>query len=175
MLGRAAKLERFGLAEQIAPACWTLKPRLEETLREVGTRGDIIKTMHQAMTGAAREPDVSTFALHADSPSVAVLGRLVACGLEDELQGSTYAIVEGVDGRTHHLRFSDLEMSGDAEPGAIVEARSYDDVNGHPRVSLATRSDLAIEGQVTSAGTLSIWLAWPMQAYPDLVRLSEDC
>ena len=28
MLGRAAKLERFGLAEQIAPGCWTLKPRL---------------------------------------------------------------------------------------------------------------------------------------------------
>ena len=36
MLGRAAKLERFGLAEQIAPSCWTLKPRLEETLRELG-------------------------------------------------------------------------------------------------------------------------------------------
>jgi type IV secretory pathway VirD2 relaxase len=156
MLGRAAKLERFGLAEQITPGCWTLKPRLEETLRELATRGDIIKTMHRAMTGAGREPDVSTFALHGDSPSVPVLGRLVARGLDDELQGSAYAIVEGVDGRTHHLRFSDLEMTGDAEPGAIVEARRYDDVNARPRLSLATRSDLTIEAQVTAKG--ATWL-----------------
>ena len=156
MLGRAAKLERFGLAEQIAPGFWSLKPRLEETLRELGIRGDIIKTMHRAMTGAGREPDVSTFALHAESPSVPVLGRLVERGLDDELQGSAYAIVEGVDGRTHHLRFSDLEMTGDAEPGAIVEARRYDDVNGRPRLSLAIRSDLTIEEQVTANG--ATWL-----------------
>jgi type IV secretory pathway VirD2 relaxase len=156
MLGRAAKLERFGLAEQIAPGCWTLKPSLEETLRELGIRGDIIKTMHRAMTGAGREPDVSTFALHGDSPSMSVLGRLVARGLDDELQGSAFAIVDGVDGRTHHVRFSDLEMTGDAEPGVIVEARRYDDANGRPRLSLATRSDLTIEGQVTATG--ATWL-----------------
>ena len=79
------------------------------------------------MTGAGREPDVSNFALHGENPAVPVLGRLVARGLHDELQGSAYAIVEGVDGRTHHLRFSDLEMTGDAKPGAIVEARAYED------------------------------------------------
>jgi Protein of unknown function (DUF3363) len=54
-----------------------------------------------------------------------VLGRLVARGLHDELKGSAYAIVEGVDGRTHHLRFSDLEMTGDAKSGTIVEARVW--------------------------------------------------
>ena len=66
------------------------------------------------MTGAGREPDVSGFALHGDDIADPVLGRLVARGLHDELKGSAYAIVEGVDGRTHHLRFSDLEMTGDA-------------------------------------------------------------
>ena len=63
MVGRAAKLERLGLAEQITPGQWTFKPRLEETLRELSTRGDIIKTMHRAMSGREREPDVSGFAL----------------------------------------------------------------------------------------------------------------
>ncbi len=57
-----------------------------------------------------------------------------------------------MDGRTHHLRFSDLEMTGDAEPGAIVEARSYEDAKGRKRLSLATRSDLSIEAQVTASG-----------------------
>ena len=77
------------------------------------------------MTGAGREPDISGFALHGDDPSDPVLGRLVARGLHDELKGSAYAIVEGIDGRTHHLQFADLELTGDAAPGGIVEARVY--------------------------------------------------
>src|SRR6266853_1742944 len=127
IVGRATKLERLGLAEQVAPGCWTLKPGIEGTLRDLSIRGDIIKTMHRAMTRAGREPEVSVFALQGEDPADPVLGRLVARGLHDELTGSAYAIVEGVDGRTHHVRFSDIEMTGDAMPGAIVEARAYED------------------------------------------------
>jgi len=156
LLGRAAKLERLGLAEPVGPACWTLKPGVEQTLRQLGARGDIIKTMHQALSVGGREPDVSTFALHGEEPSEPVLGKLVKRGLDDELKGSAYAIVDGVDGRIHHLRFSDLEMTGDAPAGAIVEARTYDDANGRRRLSLATRSDLSIEAQVTASG--ATWL-----------------
>jgi type IV secretory pathway VirD2 relaxase len=156
MLGRAAKLERLGLAEQVGPAQWTLKPGIEPALRDLGIRGDIIKTMHRAMSGAMsgadREPDVAGFAIHADAPADPVLGRLVQRGLDDELKGSAYAIVEGVDGRTHHLRFSDIELTGDARPGAIVETRAYEDANGRQRLSLATRSDLTIEAQISAPG-----------------------
>jgi type IV secretory pathway VirD2 relaxase len=156
LIGRATKLERLGLADPVGPACWTLKPGLDQTLRQLGIRGDIIKTMHQAMSASGSEPDVSIFALHSDEPSDPVLGRLVKRGLDDELKGTAYAIVAGVDGRTHHLKFSDLETTGDAPAGAIVEARAYDDVKGHRRLSLATRSDLSIEAQVTAAG--ATWL-----------------
>jgi hypothetical protein len=156
MIARATKLERLGLAEPPAPACWTLKPGLEDTLRQLGIRGDIIKTMHQAMSRAGRDPDVSGFALHGEHPAEPVLGRLVARGLDDELAGSAYAIVEGVDGRTHHVRFADVEFTGDAMPGAIVEVRAYEDAGGRKRLSLATRSDLPIEAQVTANG--ATWL-----------------
>lgn len=156
MLGRANKLERLGLAEQVSPASWTLKPGFEQSLRDLSIRGDIIKTMHRALAGADREPDVTGFALHGDSSADQVLGRLVTRGLHDELKGSAYAIIEGVDGRTHHLQFSDLEMTGDALPGAIVEARSYEDAGGRQRLSLATRSDLPIEEQTTASG--ATWL-----------------
>ncbi len=152
MLGRAAKLERLGLAEQIGPAQWTLKPGIEPALRDLGIRGDIIKTVHRAMSGADREPDIAGFAIHGDAPADPVLGRLVQRGLDDELKGSAYAIVEGVDGRTHHLRFSGLELTGDARPGAIVETRAYEDANGRQRMSLATRSDLTIEVQISAPG-----------------------
>jgi type IV secretory pathway VirD2 relaxase len=156
MVGRATKLERLGLAEQVAPGCWTLKPGIEGTLRDLSIRGDIIKTMHRAMARAGREPDVSMFALQGEDPADPVLGRLVARGLHDELTGSAYAIVEGVDGRTHHVRFSDIEMTGDAMPGAIVEARAYEDAAGRKRLLLATRSDLTVEAQVTANG--ATWL-----------------
>jgi Protein of unknown function (DUF3363) len=43
-------------------------------------------------------------------------------------------------------------MTGDAKPGAIVETRAYDDAGGHRRLSLATRSDLTIEAQVSAPG-----------------------
>ena len=152
MIGRAMRLERLGLAGRTGSACWTLKPGLEQSLRDLSIRGDIIKTMHRAMTGVGREPDMSGFALHGDDLADSVLGRLVGRGLHDELKGSAYAIVEGVDGRTHHVRFSDLEMTGDAKPGAIVEVRSYDDAQGRKRLSLATRSDLTVEAQVTAQG-----------------------
>jgi Protein of unknown function (DUF3363) len=43
-------------------------------------------------------------------------------------------------------------MTGDAKPGAIVETRVYADAVGHKRLSLATRSDLTIEAQVSALG-----------------------
>jgi hypothetical protein len=43
-------------------------------------------------------------------------------------------------------------MTGDARPGAIVETRTYDDAGGRKRLSLATRSDLTIEAQISARG-----------------------
>jgi hypothetical protein len=108
--------------------------------------------MHRAVTGAGREPDLTGFTLHGDQVTDPVQGRLVARGLHDELKGTAYAVIEGVDGRTHHLVFSDLEVTGDAKPGAVVEMRAYEDGRGRKRSSLATRSDLTIEAQVAAPG-----------------------
>jgi type IV secretory pathway VirD2 relaxase len=156
MVGRVAKLERLGLAEQVSPGCWTLKPAVEQTLRDLSIRGDIIKTMHRAMGVAGHGAEIARFALHGDRVTDQVLGRLVERGLHDELRGSAYAIVDGIDGRTHHLQFSTLEMTGDAKVGAIVEARVYQDDKGYDRLSLAVRSDLTLQEQVVATG--ATWL-----------------
>jgi Protein of unknown function (DUF3363) len=133
-----------------------LKPDLKPAWRDLGIRGDIVKTMDRAVSAADREPDVAGFALHGEEANEPVLGRLVERGLHDELKGSAYAIIDSVDGRTHHLVFSDLEMTGDARPGAIVETRAYDDADDRKRLSIASRSDLAIEAQVSAPG--ATWL-----------------
>ncbi|MBO1361111.1 DUF3363 domain-containing protein [Acetobacter sacchari] len=156
LVGRATRLERLGLAEQVGVARWTLKPGLETTLRDLSIRGDIIKTMHRAMASGGAEPDVAGFAIHGEKPADPVLGRLVERGLDDELRGSGYVVIAGTDGRTHHVRFPDLELTGDARTGAIVETRSWEDAKGTQRLSLATRSDFTLTEQVTAPG--ATWL-----------------
>src|SRR3546814_18750978 len=69
LAGRAMKLERLGLAERTAPGCWELAPGLEPALRDLGLRGDIIKTMHRAMTASGGEADPGRFAMHNAPPT----------------------------------------------------------------------------------------------------------
>ena len=155
MIGRAQVLERLGLAEPVGPAQWTLRSDAEPVLRAMGDRGDIIRTMHRALARVGRDPDVGAFVIHGDAqPSV--LGRLAERGLQDELKGTACVVVEGVDGRAHHMRFGSLEATGDPAVGAIVEARPFTGADGQLRLSLAVRSDLPLQAQVTASG--ATWL-----------------
>lgn len=155
MVGRAQTLERLGLAEPLGPAQWELRPGLEDRLCDLGIRGDIIKTIHRALSrsGVDRGADLATY-MEADAPPL--VGRLVERGLHDELAGSAYAVIDGTDGRAHHVRFSDLDATGDGEPGSVVEVRRFEDRNGRTRVALAVRSDLTLAEQVTAPG--ATWL-----------------
>ena len=156
LLGRAAKLERLGLADRVAPARWTLKPGAEQTLRDLSIRGDIIKTMHRAMGASGLRPDIGRFALHDELAVDPVIGRLVERGLHDELTGSAYAVVDATDGRTHYLRFDDIDQTSDAKPGAIVELGLWRDNRGNERQSLSIRSDLSLNEQISAPG--ATWL-----------------
>ena len=169
LIGRAQTLEKLGVADKLAPAVWALKPGAEETLRDLAMRGDIIKTMHRTM-GAGAERPLFDFAIQAQ-PSEPILGRLVDRGLHDELKGEAYAVVDGVDGRVHHLRFSDLERTGDTPVGGIVETRNWTEREGsHSHLSLVGRSDLSLEAQVKAGG--ATWLD-RLQLARDRAPLSE--
>jgi type IV secretory pathway VirD2 relaxase len=156
LIGRATKLERLGLADKISPGCWRLKPMLEQSLRDLGTRGDIIKTVHRAMTGQGLAAEPSRFAMYDGTAPEPVIGRLVERGLHNELTAQAYAVVDGADGRVHHLKFSDIDMTGDAASGSIVELRIWTDRRGREQSSLWTHSDLDLAGQERSRG--STWL-----------------
>ncbi|TPE64741.1 DUF3363 domain-containing protein [Sandaracinobacter neustonicus] len=155
-VGRLRKLETLGLATQIGPGQWMMAEEAEPMLRELGERGDIIKRMHRALGDRGIERGSASFVLASERIDPPVIGRLMARGLDDELKGTAYAIVDGTDGRTHHIRLPDLEATSDAAPGAIVELRTFDDARGHRRVALAIRSDIDINRQVTAIG--ATWL-----------------
>jgi type IV secretory pathway VirD2 relaxase len=151
---RLRTLERLGLAEPAGPAQWRIADDLEPRLRAISERGDIIKRMHRELTGRGWDRGAERYMLDGDRG--AVVGRLVARGLDDELKGTAFAIVDGIDGRAHHLRFLDLDATSDAAPGAVVELRHFTDAKGQERSVLAVRSDLSIHAQVTAQG--ATWL-----------------
>jgi type IV secretory pathway VirD2 relaxase len=155
-IGRLRTLERLGLAEPAGPARWVLAPDAEQRLRELGERGDIIKRLHKSLTkdGATRAP--SSWALEGERHGEPVIGRLIARGLDDELRGSAFAVVDGIDGRVHHLKLPDIEAAGDGPIGGIVELRRFDDARGRQRIALAVRSDLNLDQQVAAEG--ATWL-----------------
>lgn len=155
-VGRLHKLEALGLADQVGPGQWVIADTAEATLRELGERGDIIKRMHRALTERGIERGTASYVLAAESLDTPIVGRLVDRGLDDELRGTAYAVVDGVDGRTHHIKLPDIEAAGDSAPGSIVELRKFEDARGQRRVALAVRSDLDIERQVTASG--ATWL-----------------
>ncbi|AUC99861.1 type VI secretion protein [Bradyrhizobium sp. SK17] len=155
-LGRLRKLETLGLAEQFGPGQWMIDEKAEATLRELGERGDIIKRMHRALTERGIERGSASYVLAAESLDTPIIGRLVDRGLDDELKGTAYAVVDGVDGRTHHIKLPDLGAAGDSAAGSIVELRKFDDAQGQRRVAIAVRSDLDIDRQITATG--ATWL-----------------
>jgi len=53
--GRLKKLERLGLAHEIAPGRWQLSSDMRATLQLMGERGDIIKTMHRELARENQE------------------------------------------------------------------------------------------------------------------------
>ena len=155
-VGRLRKLETLGLAEQVGPGQWMIDDKAEATLRELGERGDIIRRMHRALTERGIGRGSADYVLAAESLDTPIVGRLVERGLDDELKGTAYAVVDGVDGRTHHIKLANLDAAGDSAPGSIVELRAYDDSRGQRRVALAVRSDFDIERQVIASG--ATWL-----------------
>lgn len=155
-VGRLRRLEVLGVAGQAGPGQWFIKPEAETVLRELGERGDIIKRMHRALTERGIERGSANYVLAGESLDTPVIGRLVERGLDDELKGTAYAVVDGVDGRTHHIRLPYLDAAGDSPPGSIVELRTFEDARGERRVALAVRSDLDLQHQVNASG--ATWL-----------------
>jgi type IV secretory pathway VirD2 relaxase len=103
--GRLRKLERLGLASEFRAGNWQLSPELEKTLRQMGERGDVIKTLHRELTESRTPRNRSAYAIYdPEDPNVGKLvGRVVARGISDELYERRYLIVDGVDGRAHYV------------------------------------------------------------------------
>ena len=158
MIGRLQHLEKMGLAALAGPGEWMVGLEAERSLRDLGMRGDIIKTMHRAFTEQSRDRGIDDYVIETGEASSPIIGRLVDKGLHDELTGEAYAVIDGTDGRAHHVRFPGIEAFEHAPPiGGIVEVRRLSRSDDRqPTLVLANRSDIDLARQVTAPG--ATWL-----------------
>ncbi len=108
-MGRLRTLEKLGLAHEGRAGQWGLDPELEPTLRRMGERGDIIRTINRELreAGIQRLPqDHAVFDPKQDTDR-SIVGKVVAIGLSDEHPDRRYMIVDGLDGCSHYANIGE--------------------------------------------------------------------
>ena len=119
LIGRLQRLQRMGLASEMQTGVWALHADAEPTLRAMGERGDIIRTMQRAMNGQQRE--LAVFQPGEDGRSI--VGRVAGKGLADELYDRGYLIVDGTDGKAHYVALPPRTELARYPTGAVVEIK----------------------------------------------------
>jgi type IV secretory pathway VirD2 relaxase len=144
LIERARKLGRMGLATEIETGKWIVSPKAEPTLRELGERGDIVKSMHRALEreGLAEDRHLARYILHRENATERIVGRVLDKGLGgDEMGERVRLVIDGVDGHVHHIEM-DAARAEEVGRGMIVVAGS-----APPGPRAADRNILDIAGQ----------------------------
>jgi len=156
LIGRLQRLQRMGLADETQPGVWAIHADAEKTLRALGERGDIIRTLQRAMSGQSRE--LAVFEPGEDGRTI--LGRVAAKGLADELRDRGYLVIDGVDGKAHYVTLNARDELANYPTGAVVEVKGSVNERAADRNIVALASDglyrsdhhLAIEQGRTKPG-----------------------
>ena len=138
LIGRLQRLQRMGLTTEQKSGTWAIHADAEPTLRAMGERSDIIRTMQRAMSGKQRE--LAVFQPGKDGR--AIIGRVVSKGLADELYDKGYLVIDGIDGKAHYVALPPRSELEHYPTGVVVEVKGSVDV----RVADRNIAALAING-----------------------------
>ena len=117
---RLRKLGAMGLSDELGHGRWRLDEQLEPTLRSIGEKADIIRTMQRALAAAGIERAPSEQLVFRPDGRASVTGRLLARGLSDEAADRHFLVIDGIDGRSHYAEIGKGEVAKDLPERAIV-------------------------------------------------------
>jgi type IV secretory pathway VirD2 relaxase len=119
--GRLRKLEAMALAEPLGGGKWKLMACIEDHLRRVGERGDIIRNMQRELSARGLDRLPADRIIHGDAMlESGIVGQVIARGLSDEMADRHYLLVDGIDGRVHHIDIGRGDVVEALPEGAIV-------------------------------------------------------
>ena len=137
-LSRLKHLEALHLAARIETSVWRLEEGWEGTLRQMGRKGDIIRTL-SASRRVGQHAEIRMFETRAES-APPLLGEVVASGPSDELRDTRYLIVRSFDGGIWHVDAGEGGWGGLPPEGAVVEVAQ---TIGEPRQADRTINQIA--------------------------------
>ncbi|HPE30942.1 MAG TPA: DUF3363 domain-containing protein [Parvularculaceae bacterium] len=116
-MARLRTLEAMQLARRERDG-WRLSPAMEETLRGMGRRGDIIRSMEHAVGDRLSLHRLRDFA--GETAPLRLIGRVIGSGAADDAHERRFLALDGTDGNQWHV---EVELKPGAMPpeGAIVE------------------------------------------------------
>lgn len=118
---RLRSLRQMGLAEHLGGSRWQVDESLGQKLTAIEHADTVARRIKQALheTGLDRlsAPHGSAY-----DPTRRVTGRLLKTGYADELIGSRYGLIDGLDGRVHHVEFGTQPYDG-LNVGDMVEVK----------------------------------------------------
>lgn len=123
--GRLKKLATMGLADPLDQGRYRLAAGLDDTLRRLSERGDIVRLMQRAMT-AHNLDRAGVDRVITASDSAPIIGRVVERGIADELRDRQYLIVDGVDARVHYVSIGRGDATGPTPRGSVVRVSARD-------------------------------------------------
>ncbi len=135
-VGRLQKLKFMGLAEELKPGVWKVADRAEQVLRDLGQRGDIMKTMQWVLKDAGIDRGASDYvAFDATNFELKITSKIVGIGLSNELQDHHYVVVDGTDGKLHYAEVGRLSRHDPPSHDVVVTLRGHDPSTqqGHSR------------------------------------------
>lgn len=161
-MGRLRKLESMGLADELKPGVWRIAERTETNLRQLGERGDIIKTMQRVLKEAGIDRGAVDYSVFdASKPDLKVTGKIIAIGLSNELQDQHYVVVDGTDGKLHYAEIGRLSQFDPPARdlvvslrGGITQDRAQQSPN--PQTRLFMESHVPFQDLATAEG--ATWL-----------------
>ncbi|MFX5793247.1 DUF3363 domain-containing protein, partial [Acinetobacter baumannii] len=84
----------------------------------------IIKTIHRSLAERDEERALGSYVLHHGTTPESVIGRVIGKRLDDELGDRIGVVVDGVDGRVHHVALSEAASAEPPAVGSIVQVGS---------------------------------------------------
>ena len=127
-IARLKILSRMGLAYQEKRGVWHLDKNMENTLRSMGERGDILKAYHRALEDLKliRHETFDVVYDPHDARAKTLTGKILAVGSLDDINDNAHLIIDTTEGEAIYVKAGRRENIEDLKHGMIVTVSPAD-------------------------------------------------